>query len=296
MRKQVEIRNEQTGEWRMYQWVSKSYCERGTFGIKFSEELAPFLLNLVGKYTMYELGRILRMNSNYAVRLYELIKQYDRFGVRTVSLDPKLTAQHDWDNFPKVMGYDPASYSRFSNLNQRVLKPAIRGVEEETEFKKIQIKKITYKRNTVALEISWKTVATLEDLPNHPVYGDIIGLGVTDKVCRDIFSKYDDDRIMRNLALTKANHRSGKVDQPAAYFVSAVKDDYADPELPVEGITDTALTKKAKPSPHSDHPLYAKCVTDREFFKLLEAEKQRGEPFESYNEFHKFSIHCFTNS
>ena len=73
MSKQVTIRNDDTGEWRMYQWVSKAYCERGTFGIKFSEELKPFLIGLVGRFTLYELGRILKMKSNYAIRLYEAL-------------------------------------------------------------------------------------------------------------------------------------------------------------------------------------------------------------------------------
>ena len=152
MSKQVTIRNDDTGEWRMYQWVSKAYCERGTFGIKFSEELKPFLIGLVGRFTLYELGRILKMKSNYAIRLYELFQQYRKFGNRTVGLDPKLAARNGWDNFSKLMGYNPETYERFANLNQKVLQPAIAQIEQFTEFKKVHVKKIKHGRKTVALE------------------------------------------------------------------------------------------------------------------------------------------------
>lgn len=289
MRKQVEIRNDDTGEWRLYQWVSKAYCEKGSFGIKFSDELAPFLLNLVGKYTLYELGRILRMSSNYAIRLYEILKQYQRFGNRTVSLEPALTTVHNWDNFPKIMGYNPESYSRFANLNQRVLKPAIEQVQRFTEFKKLEFKKIKINRRTVALEFAWKSVDTLEDLPDHPLYGDVRGLGVTDKVCRDIFANYDEDKIVRNLALTKKGHREKRIDNPAAYFVTAMKEDYANPQLPLAS-GQSPTVGNIPEAKTIDHPLYSQCASDQEFRILVEAERERGEPFVNYNEFHSYKI------
>lgn len=295
MRKQVHIRNDDTGEWRMYQWVAKAYCERGTFGIKISDDLGPFLLGLVSKYTLYELGKILNMKSSYSIRLYEIIKQYEKLGVRTVSLNPKLTAQKSWDDFSRMMGYSPKTYSRFSNLNQRVLKPAIAEIEEFTEFKKISVKQIKFNRKTIALEFKWTVVDTLEDLPKHPLYGDVINLGVGEKVCRDLFAKYDEDRIARNLALAKKAHREKQIENPAGYFITALKDNYADPELPL-AISDSADKQKVRQrEPSYDHPLYEFCATDQEFLKLAAAEKQRGVPFKTYNEFHEYVMHQSTS-
>jgi plasmid replication initiation protein len=290
MSKQVTIRNDDTGEWRMYQWVSKAYCERGTFGIKFSEELKPFLIGLVGRFTLYELGRILRMKSNYAIRLYELFQQYRKFGNRVVGLDPKLAARNGWDNFSKLMGYNHETYERFANLNQKVLQPAIAQIEQFTEFKKVYVKKIKHGRKTVALEFEWKTIDTLEDLPNHPLYSDLRALGVTDATCREIFSKFDEDRIVRNLALAKAHHRSQTLSNPAGWFVTAVRENYADPELPLDAIAQDQDPKTESTKSKPEHPLFHDCATPAEFRNLVAAEKERGERFSSYSEFLNYSV------
>lgn len=313
MRKQVEIRNDDTGEWEKYQWVTKAYCRRGQFGIRFSEELKPFLIGLVGRFTLYELSRVLKMSSNYAIRLYELLKQYESFGERTFSLDPKLTRGENWDDFPKIMGYKPSSYTRFSNLNQRVLQPAIAQVQTYTEFKEVNFKAIRFNRKPVALVFSWHTVDTFEDIKDHPLYRDIRALGVSEAACRDVFKNYDEDCIARNLSLTKRGHREGEVDNPAGYFRAAVANDYASGQAPLAFEDTLGIASRASrddepddegesgasgenaPSPTTDdHPLRSKCVDDNEFKRMRAAERRLGRQFESYNEFHEYTLRSLT--
>lgn len=296
MRKQVEIRNEETGNWIKYQWVTKSYCHNGNFGIRFSEDLKPFLLGLVGRFTLYELSRVLKMNSNYAIRLYELLKQYERFGERTFSLDPNVTTKESWESFAKLMGYNPKSYSRFSNLNQRVLMPAISQVEKYTEFRSVNFRVIRFNRKPVALAFSWKTVDVLEDVEEHPLYRDIKVLGVSSDVCRSIFREYDDDRIARNLSYAKKAHRGGDIQNPAAYFLAAVENDYANQQAPLkfedtyglaaqaEVCTDKNESAAGQLTPERQR-MKDECVNDIEWRKLLQRERDLGVRFSSYKEF-----------
>ncbi|ABM21029.1 replication initiation protein [Marinobacter nauticus] len=305
MRKQVEIRNDQTGGWEKYQWVTKAYCRNGQFGIRFSEELKPFLLGLVGRFTLYELSRVLKMNSNYAIRLYELLKQFERFGKRTFSLDPKMTSKEDWESFPKLMGYNPKSYARFSNLNQRVLSPAISQVEQYTEFRSVNFSVIRYNRKPVALVFSWKTVDTFEDIQEHPLYRDIRALGVTEAACRQAFKEYDEDRIARNLSYTKRAHKDGDVKNPAAYFASALESDFASGQKPLQFEDTFALAAQAKagagnaeasprqaegivdaPGKERHQEVRELCTTDNEARRWLSLERALGVQFESFNEFH----------
>lgn len=307
MKKQVEVRNDETGEWELYQWVTKAYCKRGLFGIRFSEDLKPFLIGLVGKYTLYELSRIIRMSSSYSVRLYELLKQYEAFGTRTFSLDPKLTQNENWVSFPKLMGYDcnNSSYARFSNVNQRILKPAIKEVQDLTEFKQVGIKIVRFNRRPIALKFTWKTVDRLEDVTEHPLYPDMLAIGVSKATAKSIFVDYDEDRIARNLAYIKQAHRNRKIDSPAAYLLNALQEDYADPELPLplpemdhapgrsgsgrasEGHNNNAEAHGARAN---DHPLYRACENMNEFKLVLSAEAERGAAFNSFNEFHKYQL------
>jgi len=291
MRKQVEIQGE-NGQWRLYQWVSKAWCERGMFGIKFSDDLGPFLIGLASRYTLFELGKILSMTSGYAIRLYEIFKQYERFGSRTVCLEPsvmKTKAElHGWGNFPKLMGYNPASYKRFSNLNQRVLQPAIAQVQEYTEFKEVMVKPIRFNRKTVALTFSWHTGNALEDLPRHPLFKDMRSLGIKESVIRNIFESYSEETIARVLKITKDAHRSGSVSNPAGYFVNTLKASGGELLGAVSANQDTE-----EKSDDIEHPLKHACATEQEFLKLLAAERKLGRPFTSFNEFHEYTLGKF---
>lgn len=304
MRKQVEIRDDESGEWTKYQWVTKAYCRSGQFGIRFSEELKPYLLGLVGHFTMYELARALRMPSNYAIRLYELLKQYEGFGQRTFSLDPKATSKESWKSFPKVMGYDPKSYPRFSNLNQRVLTPAITQVKELTDIKVLEYRVIRFNRKPVALTFSWKTCDTLENIEDHPLYPEVKALGASDSAIRSMFRDYDEDRIARNLFYTKKEHKAGRVNNPGAYLNAALSGDYAGARKPVVVEDTRTLADQAKPDCSEpvaqknvkpvDHeagqaalsPCRQKikdaCASDNEWKRLLALEAHLGIEFDSY--------------
>lgn len=291
MKKQVEVRDEETGNWVLYQWVSKAYCRDGQFGIRFSDDLKPLLIGLVGRFTMYELGRVLRMRSNYSIRFYELFKQFEAFGTRTFSLDPKLTADKNWDDFSRVMGYDSASYPRFSNVNQRIIKPGLQEVRDLTEFKDIEVKLIRWKRKTVAVTFNFRSVETLEDLNEHPVFISAMKLGLSAPECRRVFADYDDSAIVQALSEAQAAHRERKTDQPAEYFLKRVAECDSEPAVrqkkrkpvrPQDAVNKQALEN----SDLEKHPLYKSCANDIELRRLISIEQFLGVPFKTYNEFH----------
>jgi len=301
MKKQVEIRNQETGEFVKYQWVTKAYCKKGDFGFRLSEDLKPYLLGLVGSYTMYELSHILPMSSGYAIRLYELLKQHGTFGSRVFSLEPELTRGKNWEDFALVMGYDRKSYPRFSNINQRILKPALSQIEIFGEFRNLKVDRVTHGRKTVAIRISWMTIDGLSSLADNPLYKELSGLGVAEKVIRDVFSRFAEDRIRRNLVYAKQAHKEKKVDNPAGYFLKAVQSDYGNPQLHLDAPDEDDNPNRdnavglgpdhgALYEHGAEHPLRKDCSTDAEFQLLLSAERKRGKPFVSYNEFHDYKL------
>lgn len=296
MKKQVEVRNDETGEWELYQWVTKAWCKKGHFGMRLSEDLSPYLIGLAGRYTLYELGAIIRMTSNYAIRLFELIKQWEGRGYRIFSLDPDLTKNEpSWENFPKLMGYDHrnGSYARFGNLKQRILLPAINQIETLTDIKKVSYKVIRFNRRAVAIKVTWQTGPILEKLSDHPLLPDLIAIGISSDTARKIITEFNDDRIVRNLAYTKHRHKEGKIKSPSAYLLEALKQDYADPELPFPPMAKTTkafMGNSEEESGAENHPLYSACSNKNEFNMVLAAEKESGVPFDSYNEFYAYHI------
>ena len=293
MKKQLEIRNEESGEWALIQWVSRAWCAKGDFGIKFSEDLQPHIVGLVNRYTLYELGVILNLTSHYAIRLYEMLKQYEKIGSRTVTLEPKLTKDRKWEPFHQLMGYNPKTYARFSNLRQRVLDPAINQVIAQTEFKDLKVDYIRFQRRIVALTFTFSSNLSAADLSSHPLYRDMKAIGVPPQTIKNVLSQYNEDLIASNLNYTKQTHRERELRNPPGFFMDALKNDYAGNGVEAkqhEMIEDTTGEDSNEPSQKPDHPLYEVCTNELEFRRVLQAEKERGEPFLSYNEFHAYCL------
>ena len=48
--------------------------------------MKPFLLSLKSHFTTYDVRNILKLPSTYSVRIYELLKQYEKIGKRRFDL------------------------------------------------------------------------------------------------------------------------------------------------------------------------------------------------------------------
>lgn len=68
--------NAKKDKWSKFHWVDMFNYYEGRITIKLSDELRPFLIHLAGDFTKYELSEIIKMNSGYAIRIYEVIRSY----------------------------------------------------------------------------------------------------------------------------------------------------------------------------------------------------------------------------
>lgn len=75
--------------WLLVNWFS-SIRYRGSSGLisfKISDDLRPYLLKLKDNFKSYDLKYIMQMSSQYSIRIYEMLKQYEKIGSRTMVLD-----------------------------------------------------------------------------------------------------------------------------------------------------------------------------------------------------------------
>jgi len=82
-----EIQGKNKEDWTLLSWFSKLEYKNGIFFIKFNEEMKPYLFNLKKNFTKFNLQNILPMKSNYSMRIYQLLKQYQKIGYRNFTLD-----------------------------------------------------------------------------------------------------------------------------------------------------------------------------------------------------------------
>ena len=69
-------------------WVQKIdfMDSRGVVGLRFSKDILPFLSNLSTEFTKYLASDLIGVTSTYAIRLYELLVQYQSIGKREISV------------------------------------------------------------------------------------------------------------------------------------------------------------------------------------------------------------------
>lgn len=101
---------------------------KGFVKMTFHPFLKPYLLQIKGDetpYTKYRLENVLKLKGMYSIRLYELLKQYQKMRRREFKLD----------EFKKVMGIEgKKSYNSMPNFELRIIKPAIAEINEHTDI------------------------------------------------------------------------------------------------------------------------------------------------------------------
>jgi len=108
------------------------YCrldqdENGKWYIEIDahDDALPLMFEFKDKYFSYDLWNALKLKSVNQLRMYELMKQYEHAGERTVELD----------NLREWLGIEPHEYQRWERLKARVIDVCQRAIEKHTDIK-----------------------------------------------------------------------------------------------------------------------------------------------------------------
>jgi len=113
------------GELQMNWLASAQYKDKlGIVELEISEKLKPFLLHLKRSFTKYNLYNVIFLKSSYSIRIYELLKQYERIGNRHLFLD----------NFKDKLGI-VNKYKKYTDIKRRIILTAQKELEEKTDIK-----------------------------------------------------------------------------------------------------------------------------------------------------------------
>lgn len=93
--------------------------------IDASDDALPLMFDFKSRYFKYELWNALRLKSPNQVRMYEILKQYEKLGKREIAVT-ELKA---------LLGIAPDEYSdRWDNFKSRVLDSCQQALEENTDI------------------------------------------------------------------------------------------------------------------------------------------------------------------
>lgn len=131
----------------------------GKIEFSFDPKLKPYLLQLKRNFTSYQLQNILQLRSGHSIRLYELLKQYEKIGKREVSID-ELKA---------MVGLNQGQYKKISDFERYVLKPAQEELESYTDLS-FEYEKIRKGRKIERIKFNIKSKGKQQTFEEYEFY------------------------------------------------------------------------------------------------------------------------------
>lgn len=226
-------------------WVSSAeYIKaEGIVELSFDKKLKPYLLQLKKEFTKLDLFKIIQFRSNYTIRIYMLLKQYEKIGFR----------QFDLLEFRQKLGATTI-YPRFNSFRQRVIDSAKKELDKKDKNGNFvsdisfNLEPIKQGRKVVSLrfiifqnqhkpvkdphsapliksEIPPLETAPVNDL--SPALKQLIDFGVAGAAAEAILNTYSADYIQEKLQLTIEEDRHS----PVGFFVKALENDYKSKKL-----------------------------------------------------------------
>lgn len=116
------------GGWLLMNWVAS--CEykpgEGVIELEFSQKMRPYLLDLRDRYTGYDLAEVMQLNSQYSIRLYELLIQWENTRHKSLIIEV--------EELRKKMGLNDGEYNRFDRFEDRVIKTAVTEINNQSNI------------------------------------------------------------------------------------------------------------------------------------------------------------------
>jgi plasmid replication initiation protein/Zn ribbon nucleic-acid-binding protein len=235
--------------------------------VTIDPDMKPLLLQLreQGGFTFYELNNVVKLGV-YPLRIYELLKQYQKFGVRKLEIDEM-----------KMMFELTSEYPLFANFYQRVVEPAIKEINKFSDLHIYDVEKVKKGKKVVALSFRFNIknkeekkkitekegrvvqpnlfaienidvaevmeplieFVSMVEVPQQQDKDELFLLfqpvvvgefGVSPSVFFTILEKYDKEAIEKAIRITQRTKNEGKVKNVSGFFIEALRNGYTDQE------------------------------------------------------------------
>ena len=210
-----------------YNWVITSIYEdnKGRITLQLHPELKGFFLELKEKFTSYQLENVVRLNSVYSIRIYELLKQYERIRKRKLTLE----------ELRYFLGIEKDKYIQYGHLKNKVLLVAQKEINEKTDIQ-FTFNEIKTGRKVTGFEFDIKSSTeeekhsiepTIDSLNSEEdtVKAQLEALGVPADKITTIMAECNEEQIRQNIDY--ALKRKTKIKHLSNYVIKAIKHDYA---------------------------------------------------------------------
>lgn len=244
-----------TQEPEIFSWIIyQKYEGNGIIALQFHPDLAAYYTELTKNFTPMQLRYLLKLQSIYSLRLYELLRTRLYKGKR----------EDDLETLRFLLGVPEGKLKQYGHFKAKVLAHACEEINEKTDvyfdFEESKVKKkvtgirFIIKKNpknpTDILEVGDSEVEEVEPNPELPdtdgsdwVYDELIKIGLLKKDVEAIIKKHSKNRIIANI---KYVYNKKDVKRLSSYVKTAISKDYAKSE-PVPEYKSESKPEQKKP-------------------------------------------------
>jgi plasmid replication initiation protein len=135
---------EKTEEFRWIQKKAIYHKGEGRVTFTWSDDVLIYISQLKQRFTTYRLNDVSRLNSSYAIRLYELLMQFNATKDRKINLN----------DFKSLFNLEN-KYPLFRDLNKWVIKPAVKEINSSSNLV-VYYSTVKKGRHVVALQFDFQ--------------------------------------------------------------------------------------------------------------------------------------------
>lgn len=233
-----KIRIEKEVDYLFMNWLSSAEYRRGNGYVElcFDKKLKPYLLQLKGYFTQYELENVVTFKSSYSIRIYELLKAEQFKAGKT----GRFSKTFEYEELRKTLAIPDNEYSQFAFFRVNVIEIAIREINATSNLEITQVdypktgRKISHivfhceQARQTRLDVDGpapviEAVAKEDEKPDD--VRELVAMGIDEATAYKWRKKYGVKRLTRNLAYTRAMQKAGKIrDSLTGFLARAIAD------------------------------------------------------------------------
>lgn len=213
-------------------WLTyaKYWYGQGIIQLSFNEKLKPYLLEIQEKFTKINIGEIIGLKSIYAIRIFELLKQYEVIGRRTFELN----------ELREYCGISKNKYLLYTNLKSKVLEIAKREINTRTDY---STNYIEIKESRKIVKIEWtiekkksKTKTRIEKVKieletfqkelrsKQLVIDNLIEYGFSKIIAKRLITEHNEEIVKNAIRAVDLQVERGKAKNPKAMIKTAIEE------------------------------------------------------------------------
>lgn len=213
--------------------------KKGLITFRIEEDIKPFILDLTSNFTQYYFENIARLKSNFSIRIYELLKQYEKIGNRKISI---LSLRH-------FLNVSDDKYKLYGDFKKKTILIAQKELKEKTDicfdFEENKIGNKVFEINFIIMRNKKDILLTLdiEKEPEEKIVEDktvltddqknlklklITNYHISEKTANELVLSVKMEQIESNIVYAEKEYKNGRISKNlGGYLLDAIKNNYA---------------------------------------------------------------------